>query len=228
MNISYNQWIIPQNSHSVQQSYVYFLSHLFLLLSNNSATIPAEMRKQVFFHVGNICMLLAALGMIYTFLPLVQIYVFPPAALPQSETKNGFSISIPRIHAYAPVLPNIDPWNEFEYKEALKHGVAHAKGTALPGQKGTIYLFAHSSGAPWEVTHYNTIFLRLGELEKNDVITLEYNKNKSIYSVLTKKEVWPTEVTYITSTTDEQLILQTCTPIGTSLKRLLIFAKRTN
>jgi LPXTG-site transpeptidase (sortase) family protein len=202
-------------------------------------------KQRVFFHLGNALIIVSLLGFGFTFYPVIQVYLFPqknPCAFtnpPPSRdkgsipcnTKNntkGFSVAIPKIGAYAPVIQNVNPWNEFEYKEALKKGVAHAKGTSLPGGNGTVYLFAHSSGAPWEITRFNTIFLRLGELQNKDTIIIVYKDKQYQYEVIDKKEVWPNETYYLESTLKNQLILQTCTPIGTSLKRLLIFSKLIN
>lgn len=148
----------------------------------------------------------------------------PPPTLQKVQTKQGVYVTIPKINAQAPIIENVDPWNESEYNQALKKGVAQAKGTVKPGEKGTIFLFAHSSGLPWELTRYNTIFLRLNELQANDTITITKNEKEYTYKVTDKKEVWPNEVNYLMQTEKDQLILQTCTPVGTSLKRLLIFA----
>ncbi len=145
------------------------------------------------------------------------MYFFPPR-VESSLPASGSFITIPKIHAQAPVIENVDPWNEASYKEVLKKGVAQAKGTN--------FLFAHSSGNPWEVTRFNTIFFRIGELEKGDPIIMEKNGVKHQYIVKEKKEVWPTDVSYLKNPPKNELILQTCTPIGTSLKRLLVFAKK--
>lgn len=136
----------------------------------------------------------------------------------------SYSIFIPKINAYAPLIPNVDPWNEKEYHEALTRGVAVAKGFAQPGQPGTTYIFAHSSDLPWRISSYNTVFFRLGELKQNDEIYIKKDGMEYKYKVLNSIEVWPNEVEAITKNTGNQLILQTCTPIGTSLKRLLVFA----
>jgi LPXTG-site transpeptidase (sortase) family protein len=138
--------------------------------------------------------------------------------------QKGTFITIPKIKAQSPVIENVDPWNEAAYGEALKHGVAQAKGTSLPGQHGTVYLFAHSSGLPWDLTHFNTIFLKLGELQNGDKILIRRNGKDYPYKVTDKKEVDPSEVQYLLDTKKTQLVVQTCTPIGTSLRRLLIFA----
>lgn len=180
--------------------------------------------KNIFFYLGNILIVCSLVGFTYILYPLVTMYLNPPK-IEKIEQKKGFFVTIPKISAQSQVISNVDPWNEAVYNEVLKKGVAHAKGTALPGQNGTIFLFAHSSAPPWELTHSNTIFLRLNELEQNDEIVIDYNGEKITFVVSDKKEVWPNEVTFLEDTKTDQLILQTCTPIGTSLKRLLVFAK---
>ncbi len=181
-------------------------------------------RKSLSYYLGNLLLIASLCGFIYIFWPIVQIYLFPQQ-VQQHLPEHGIFVTIPKIHAQSPVIPDVDPNNQVLYDEALKHGVAQATGTSLPGQTGTIYLFAHSSGLPWELTHFNTIFLRLGELQKGDVIIVRRDGKNYDYIIEDKKVVDPSLVSYLTQSKKTQLILQTCTPIGTSLYRLLIFAK---
>lgn len=180
-------------------------------------------RNNIFYYLGNILITFSLLGFSYTLYPIIRIYLFPPTIQPIRNQK-GIFLTIPKIHAQTPIIENVNPWNETEYTQALKKGIAHAKGTTLPNEKGTVFLFAHSSGSPWDITWYNTIFLRLGELQKGDNIEITKNGKTYLFNVSGKKEVWPNEVNYLLHNQKDQLILQTCTPIGTSLKRLLIFA----
>jgi len=172
--------------------------------------------------VGTLLIILSVIGMGIIIIPLLRIYLFPPSLTPPE--KKGIFITIPKISAQAPIVLDVDPWNEAIYKSALTKGVAHAKGTARPGQNGTSFLFAHSSGMPWEITRYNTIFLRLSELTISDQIILTVDGKRFLYRVVDKKEVTPEKVEYLAGGQNNQLILQTCTPIGTSLNRLLVFA----
>ncbi len=159
----------------------------------------------------------------YIYFPIARAYFFPPAPLKQTAIEsNDYWIEIPKISASSPIVNNVDPWDDVIYKEALKKGIAHAKGTALPG-KGKSYLFAHSSDYPWNITRYNTAFFKLHQLQKGDQIIIKNGTKELIYSIQDIKEVWPTEVEYIRDQKVD-LILQTCTPIGTDLKRLLVFA----
>jgi len=159
------------------------------------------------------------LGLIY--LPILKSYL---PAKPEIYQNADFSISVPKINAYAPLVDNVDPWDEAQYREALKKGVAVAKGFAKPGENGTVYIFAHSSDSPWRISSYNTVFFRLGELKEGDLIGINYEKTPYQYKVSHSIEVWPNEVEALTKSNENRLILQTCTPIGTSLKRLLVFA----
>ncbi len=137
-----------------------------------------------------------------------------------------FGIVIPRIHANARVLPNIDTSDESVYLDALNRGVAHAAGTAFPGENGHIFLFAHSSDYFWNVQSYNAVFYLLYKLQKGDEISLFRNGKRFVYEMTGSTVVDPSEVEYLTRKTDsETLTLQTCWPPGTTLKRLLVFAE---
>lgn len=175
--------------------------------------------------LGNIFMAIALLGFTYSFYPLLSAY-FPKPIPTQIDTTS--SILIPKIQAYSPVIKNVDAFDEDEYDQALKHGVAMAKGSAPVGSDGLTYVFAHSSGNPWELTRFNTVFLRLDELEAGDDIQFFSGGREYIYEVVDKKEVSPHEVSYLLNNDFEGLILQTCSPIGTDFKRLLVFAKLKN
>lgn len=181
------------------------------------------MKKSVFYYSGNILILLSLCFFAVIYGPILWIYLFPQPIKPLLQL-TGFTITIPEIHAQAHIIQQVDPWNQAAYDAALEHGVAQAKGTSYPGQSGTMYLFAHSSQAPWVITQTNIPFLRLDALQNNDQIYITWHKKTYIYKVYMKKEVWPDETKYLTNISKTQLILQTCAPIGTSFMRLLVFA----
>ena len=150
--------------------------------------------------------------------------------IPQVETISpidpDFSIVIPKIAANARVLGNVNPADEAEYLEKLRYGVAHAAGTYLPGQDGHIFLFAHSTDYVWNISTYNAIFYLLYKLDDGDEVNVFFQGKRHVYVVTGKKVVEPSDVQYLTNKTDSEfLTLQTCWPPGTTLKRLLVFAK---
>lgn len=173
--------------------------------------------------IGNTLMLIPILVFLYIYYPLIFVYVDPPKIQPLPA--NGLFIEIPKIQAQGKIVENVNPWNANEYQEKLLSGIAHAEGSAKIGSDhGTIYLFAHSSDLPWRMTRYNTAFYKLGQVKKGDKILLIKNGKRYSYKVSDKKVVWPNEIKYLKDLKKNQLILQTCTPIGTSLQRLLVFA----
>lgn len=177
-------------------------------------------------NLGNALMAFSFLGLLIIYYPLAKVYFFPLPIVTEEQRKTiEFSVEIPSISVFSKVIENVDPYNQGEYLEKLKDGVAHAKGTALPGEKGTVYLFAHSSDVPWRITRYNTAFYKLGQVNNDDAIIVKKNGKVFKYKVVDKKSVWPNEVKFLKESQGDVLILQTCTPVGTSLKRLLVFAK---
>lgn len=164
--------------------------------------------------IGDFLILTSFFILAWIYFPILQLYLLP-STINLAET--SYYIKIPKINALSPIVDNVDPFNQDEYQKALKKGVASAKGM-------NNFLFAHSSLAPWEMTRTNTPFLRLGELRNGDQITIHKDGQDFIYQVVDKKEVWPNQVGYLLVNKDNQIILQTCSPIGTDLKRLLIFA----
>lgn len=136
-----------------------------------------------------------------------------------------FGIIIPKLDINAKVIKDVDPYNAKIYQKALTQGVAHAKGTALPGENGNVFIFSHSSENFYDAVRYNSIFYLLNKLEIGDTVSVYYENNRYDYHVTTKKIINPSDTTYLTTQTDKpQLTLMTCYPPGTNLKRLIIIA----
>lgn len=187
--------------------------------------IPKRKRFRVL--SGYFLILFSLLILSYIYFPLALVYFFPPKIV-SAFNDNKYYLTIPKINAQAPIIEGVDPFNEQGYRKALGGGIAHAKNTSLPNEPGRIYLFAHSSDSPFRITRYNTIFLRLNELKNGDIIKINKNDKEYKYEVVDKKELWPNDIQYLQKSESNQLILQTCTPIGTSFKRLLVFAQPIN
>lgn len=170
--------------------------------------------------VGSIFILSALFLLFYIYYPLIQLFI--PQKI--SDVNAASRIEIPKIKVVAPIIWDVDPFDSKIYHEALTRGVAQARGTSYPGESGTTYLFAHSSDFPWRITRYNVIFYRLGELTPGDKIFVTRNSHRYIYKVVELKTVWPNDIQYLTKSKKTQLIVQTCTPVGTDWQRLLVFA----
>lgn len=139
---------------------------------------------------------------------------------------TDFSVVIPKIKAASKIVPNVNPSNEEDYKTYLMEGVGHAAGTKFPGEKGTIYLFSHSTNSLANISRFNAVFYSLKELEPGDEIIIYFTGKKFVYKTTEKIITQANDLKWLTEeTNEERLILQTCWPPGTSLKRLLIIAK---
>lgn len=177
-----------------------------------------------------ICALLILMGTFYPVLREEVKYVVETSRIegPQEITpvNTDFAIVIPKIGANAPVIPNVDPLNSYEYQYKLTKGVAHAEGTRLPNQKGNMFLFAHSAGNFYDAGKYNAVFYLLTKLEKDDEVRIYYKGESSEYRVVNKKIVEADAVQYLNTSRGDTLTLMTCWPPGTTLKRLIVTAEK--
>ncbi len=206
--------------------------------------------------VGNFLVLIALTGILFTFYPVISAFskhavdnfrgkkyeAAPVISTTQSfgsllgkpdpnlkvliPKDPNFSIIVEKIGADAPVIANVDASNKQLYNEALKKGVAHALGTAFPGEPGVTYFFAHSTDTIFNVPRFNAIFYLLKDMEPGDRIVVFFAGKRYDYITTEKKITEPNDVSYFKLKTDEQiLVLQTCYPPGTTWKRLLVIAR---
>ncbi len=134
---------------------------------------------------------------------------------------------IPKINVDVPVL--YDVGNDYASQmTAMTKGVAQFAipgASSHPGQVGNTVLAGHSSNDLFDTGDYKFIFAQLEKLEKGDTIYANYNSKRYTYTVREKQVVAPNDVSSLVySTTKPILTLLTCTPVGTSLNRLLVIA----
>lgn len=157
-----------------------------------------------------------------------------PTPTPEPEinsVEDYFSLEFPRLKIASRIIPNVDASDTKEYESALKIGVAHAAGTALPDdtdQNKTIYLFAHSTNATFNIQRYNAKFYALKDSVAGDEIKVRYWGKDYTYIVQETKIVDADDTSYLEPQMDEErLVLQTCYPPGTTWKRLVVIATPT-
>lgn len=137
-----------------------------------------------------------------------------------------YGIVIEKINANAKIIPNVNPANESQYSKALTQGVAEALGSTKPGEVGNLYLFSHSTDAPWNIIRYNATFYLLKELEAGDRVVIFYKNRRYEYVVFDKIIASPKDISFITNRYDSPVLtLQTCDPPGTLFNRLIVRAK---
>ncbi len=134
---------------------------------------------------------------------------------------------IPKLNVDVPVhfgIPLSEVYN------AMANGVAHyrvAGASAFPGEIGNLVIGGHSAGDIYSSNPYKYIFSGLERLSTGDLIYVNYESTRYTYRVTGSKVVDPTDVASLIIDTDKPLItLFTCTPLGTSKYRLLIFGEQ--
>ena len=146
----------------------------------------------------------------------------------------GDLLIIPKLNLRAPIVsPTTDSliredWKQLEtdIQSALEDGVVHYPGTAEPGQAGNFFVTGHSSYFPWAEGDYKSIFARLGELNVGDEFWVYHGGDKYRYVIDTKKEILPSDVTVLDQPVSKRIAtLMTCTPVGTTLRRLIMTAQ---
>lgn len=188
-------------------------------------------RQRVKRKLGFFALSLSLFGFFFFLSPNLVLEFKPPKEIQpkrpsiRSLKKQEFSIKIPKLEVEAQVKPQVDISNPEDYDHALRAGVAHAKGTALPGQSGTIYIFGHSTDYPWNIEYYHAFFYRLKDITPGEKIIINYKGKSFVYIVSEKKVVGAHYLEYLSSPSEEnRLVLQTCWPPGTTWQRLIVVA----
>lgn len=129
---------------------------------------------------------------------------------------------VPKIGINTPVIWNSSS-NEQVMLANLQQGVAHYGFTALPNaETGNVFITGHSSYYWWDKGKYKTVFALLDRLTTGDQALIQFQGSVYVYKVRDKRVVKPSQVDITDTTKEPTLSLMTCTPVGTSLNRLVV------
>lgn len=169
----------------------------------------------------------------------VQAYVSPGSIEPQNivldptaSTQVGPEprLIIPKINVDAPVVYGLESIAEGPVQEALNDGVVHYPipgANSVPGQAGNAAILGHSSNDVFNTGAYKFVFVQLDQLNEGDTFYAHYEGTRYTYSVTAKEVIEPTEVNKLVLDTDKPMMtLITCTPPGTALRRLIVYAEQ--
>jgi sortase A len=135
--------------------------------------------------------------------------------------KMGLTIKALGLHS-VPVFDTNGRW-------ALTNGVRHVPGTSLPwsdAPQRNVYIEGHRLGWPGTGSHH--VFYSLNTLEEGDEVRLKDRDGRTYrYRVSEKLRVNPDDVWVMGQVRGRDMVtLQTCTPIPTFDKRLIVRADR--
>lgn len=174
------------------------------------------------------------------FIAQVKAYISPGALEGQSvvvtDPLTSLTVGpeprliIPKINVDVPVDYTVTALDDPTVQVALKGGAVHYKVPAadsLPGQYGNSVFLGHSSNDVFAGGDYKFAFVLTDRLEPGDTFYLHYNSIRYTYKVTEKKVINPDEISALQIGNAKPMVtLVTCTPPGTALKRLLIYAEQ--
>lgn len=137
------------------------------------------------------------------------------------ETKanyKAFSLTIPKL--------KIDQAEVEVDSNDLSKNLAHLPGSALPGEKGNMFISGHSALSQL-FSLKNPLFVKLPDLKKGDEIVVEADGAKFRYEVSSFKVVDPKDTSVISppEPLGRYISLMTCVPPGLNFKRLVVLGK---
>lgn len=131
---------------------------------------------------------------------------------------DRFSISIPKL--------KIEKEDVFVDNNDLSKGLAQLPGSALPGEKGNLFISGHSAFSQFFALK-SVPFSKLSDLRKGDQIMIETPGAKFIYEVIEFKVVNPADLSVLLAPEDQgrYVSLMTCVPPGLNFQRLVVLGK---
>lgn len=141
------------------------------------------------------------------------------AARESKAAYTQFSVSLNSINLQGTTV-EVDSNN-------IAKSLAHLPGSALPGEKGNVFISGHSALPLAIGRNINAPFSNLTKVEKGDQISVFAQGTTYNYQVISIKIVDPLE-TWVIAPPDSQgryLTLMTCVPPGLNTKRLVVLGK---
>ena len=152
-----------------------------------------------------------------------------PSGIAGGTVNGGVSgasmLTIPKLNVHAPVN-FVSTFDESVILKSLETGVVHYANTANPGEIGNSVIFGHSSNDWWEPGDYKYVFVLLDKLVPGDRFTVDYQGTRYTYEVTGSQVVEPNNLGVLAQTSTPTFTLITCSPPGTSWRRLVVAARQ--
>ncbi len=145
---------------------------------------------------------------------------FPTIPFKKGSPKIGtYSLSIPKLSLQNASVTTLDT--------DLSLHLVNYGGTAVPPENGNAVIFGHSTLPQlFNSKDYKTIFANVYTLKTSDTIQISQGGVLYIYRIFEIKVTDPADVSIFEQLYDTSYItLVTCTPPGTTWKRLIVKAK---
>lgn len=143
---------------------------------------------------------------------------------PQKANREKF---IKKVNEYKLTIPSqgiVDAKVSADDFDLSKHLVQYFTTSKNPVENGTSVIFGHSTLPQWfDPSDYSTIFAKLHTLKSGDEFTITVDNKKYIYKIFSISITNPEDPNIFSQSYDNSYItLITCTPPGTTWKRLVV------
>lgn len=142
---------------------------------------------------------------------------------PQAVNREKFE----KVKEYKLTIPSqgiVDAKVSADDFDLSKHLVQYFTTSENPIEKGTSVIFGHSTLPQWfDPTDYKTIFAKLHTLKNGDSFSITVDDKKYTYKIFSISITDPKDPNIFSQSFDNSYItLITCTPPGTTWKRLVV------
>ena len=143
------------------------------------------------------------------------------------------TLMIPKLNVEVPVI--FGSKNDLtSMANAMSNGVAHFSipgASAKPGEVGNFAISGHSAGNIYQQSDYKFIFSGLTRMGTGDLIYMDYENQRYTYRVTGTRTVEPSNSKSLREIANNNpgkpmITLITCTPLGTSKYRLLVYGEQ--
>lgn len=142
--------------------------------------------------------------------------VAPPAPVASRPIPDGYRVRVPRLRIDLPIAEG-EVQRDVDQQRTPEGYAFHLPGTAIPGEPGNAYLYAHARTG---------MFLSLWDARAGDEVIVMTPEGRELAYVVTevRPRVPPADVSVAQPTADERLTLQTSTGPGPSDPRFVVIA----
>lgn len=151
------------------------------------------------------------------------------------QTKDNFPAlissrkreEIPPYQQFSLTIPKIGLVNQTVFVDSndLSKGLAQLPGSALPGERGNLFISGHSALTGFLAR--DAFFSKLPDVKVGDRIEVEAGGSRFTYQIIDMEAVDPTDVSVIVPPEQQgrYISLMTCVPPGLNFKRLVVLGK---
>lgn len=149
-------------------------------------------------------------------MPSASTSASTPTPDPRRPILDGYRIAIPRLAIDLPIAEG-DITRDIDQQRTPENYAFHLPGTAIPGQGGNTYLYAHARTG---------MFLTLWNARVGDLVVISTPAGKTLSYVVSEVHpaVVPTDVSWAQPTRGERLTLQTSTGPNPTDPRFVVVA----